>query len=221
MSYVGSLRSLRRTALLLACPLLTSACGSPNDGAGVPRSAADSQAAHVADVVAQGGIVDSILPMAEHLRRFRATVISHADTLAHASPSIDALTARWARAVSTSDTAALNAMVLDRSEFAWLYFADSPMAKPPYEAPPELLWGQIMTSSDQGAQRMQNRHGGKPLEVAGVECPAPAPEGANRVYQNCTATLRSGSKPLPATRYFGSIIERDGRFKFISLANRL
>ena len=184
-------------------------------------TAADSQAAHVRDVVAAGGTVDSILPIAEHLQRFRAS-LPKIDSLSHASSSIDARVARWARAVSTRDTASLNAMVLDRAEFAWLYYPGSRMSMPPYEAPPELLWGQILVSSDEGARRMLARHGGRPLRVTALACPDSVEiEGVNRVRQNCTVALRSSDTPLPPNRYFGSIIERDGRFKFLSMANRL
>lgn len=216
---------LRLVALLAPLAGVALACDAsspPADStANAPMTAADSQAAHIADVVAAGGTVDSILPIAEHLRRFRAG-LPKVDSLATASPSIDALVARWARAVSARDTASLNAMVLDRREFAWLYYPGSRMSMPPYEAPPELLWGQILASSDEGARRMLARHGGRPLRVVTLSCPDSIEvEGANRVRQNCAVALRSGDTSIATHRYFGSIIERDGRFKFLSLANRL
>lgn len=218
-----------RAALSLAVILLA-ACGprdaassaSSESSAAVPRTAADSQAAHVADVVAHGGVVDSILPIAEHLRRFRAALTTRPETLSFASPTIDALVGRWADAIAARDTAALNRLVINRAEFAWLYYADSRMAKPPYEAPPGLLWGQILASSDEGAQRMLNKYGGQRLVVKSVSCPGdPEVEGSNRIRQNCVATLAANGVSLPVTRYFGSIIERDGRFKLLGLANRL
>lgn len=216
---------LRLVAMLASFAGAAIACdtSSPRaDSAAVkPMTAADSQAAHIADVVAAGGTVDSILPIAEHLRRFRAG-LPKVDSFANASPSIDALVARWARAVAAQDTAALNAMVLDRKEFAWLYYPGSRMSMPPYEAPPELLWGQILASSDEGARRMLSRHGGKPLRVIALSCPdSVESEGENRLRQNCAVALRAGDATLQPNRYFGSIIERGGRFKFLSMANRL
>lgn len=214
------LRTLRIGLLAMIPVTLTSAGCASDAPPPALRTAADSQAAHVADVVAAGGVVDSILPIAEHLHRFRASIPAP-DTLRHASASVDALVARWAEAISTRDTAALNRMILDRAEFAWLYYPDSRMSKPPYEAPPELLWGQILASSDQGARRLLERHAGRPLVVHSVRCPAGAEEGANRIREGCTVRLRAGDTLLPEAAYFGSIIERDGRFKFIGLANRL
>ena len=90
-----------------------------------------------AEVVAAGGVVDSILPIAEQLRRFRGT-LPPTDTLRYASPSPEALVSRWAAAIAKNDTTDLNAMIMDRNEFAWLYYLDSPMSKPPKAAPPSV-----------------------------------------------------------------------------------
>lgn len=205
----------RVVPILWFCSILA-ACSEP-----VPRTAADSQAAHVREVVAAGGVVDSILPVAEHLKRFRETVNRQPDTLSGASPSLDALVGRWASAVANADSAAFDALVIDAAEFAWLYHPDSKMSKPPYEAPPGLLWGQILASSNDGARAVLKVFGGRPLRVLAVNCPEPTVEGANRLYERCTVRVRSGDAPAQDGRYFGTILEREGRFKFIGLANEL
>lgn len=213
--------ALALLATVLACSAETPSADTTS-ARSAPRTAADSQAAHVAHVVAAGGVVDSILPAAEHLRRFRASMPVAPDTLRHASGSIDALVTRWAKAVAARDTAELNRMTLDRAEFAWLYYPDAAVSKPPYEAPPELLWGQILAASDDGARRVLARFGGRELDAGRIRCPDSVEvEGANRIRQHCTMRLRAGGTTTPETRYFGSIIERDGRFKFIGLGNRL
>lgn len=181
----------------------------------------DAQAKHVAEVVAAGGVVDSILPIAEHLRRFRID-LSATDTLRHASASRDALVARWAVAIGGNDTTALNAMIMDRSEFAWLYYTDSPMSKPPYEAPPALLWGQLLAASNKGATQLVNRFGGSTVTVGQLRCPTPPDsQGANRLYDRCTVRLSARGRQAVAGTLFGTIIERDGRFKFVGLSTDL
>ena len=96
------------------------------------------------------------------------------------------------------------------------------LALPPYEMPPALLWEQVLANSDAGARKIIDRFGGRALEVRSVRCDAiPEKEGANTIRQDCIARLRSASDSLPAARYFGSIIERDGRYKFMGLANAL
>jgi len=182
---------------------------------------ADFQQQHIKDVVAAGGVVDSILPIAVQLDRFRVG-IDRLDTLRHSSANIDALVARWAKAVATSDTVELNHMLVDRAEFAWLYYPNSAMSKPPYEAPPQLLWGQILASSNEGTTSMLNKFGGKPLEARKVTCPdAPVNENGSLLHQRCAVQLIADGKLLPANSYFGTIVERDKRFKFLGYANKL
>ena len=184
--------------------------------------AVDAQSAHVAAVVAAGGIVDSIHPIDEHVRRFQGTVTERPDTLRHASDSFEALVQQWVVAVQQYDTAALNAMVLDRSEFAWLYYPTSQLSKPPYEAPPEFLWGQILTSSDDGARKALRKFGGRSFALTSVRCAAnPSVEGNNRLHSDCRGTLLTGTDTLRNVRMFGTILERSGRFKFIGHANSL
>jgi len=166
--------------------------------------------------------VDSARPTSERLHRFRATVGGRPDSLRHASPGIDALVERWARAVQARDTTALNAMVLDRAEFAWLFYPTNKLARPPYEMPPALMWENILANSDAGARRAVDRLTGRPLAVQHVTCAQPSvQEGANRIHEGCVVTLRSGAETIRDARVFGTIVERDGRFKFLGYANRL
>ena len=184
-------------------------------------SPADEQARHVAEVVAAGGVVDSILPIAEHVRRFRVG-LPITDTLQHASASRDALVSRWAAAIAVNDTVDLNAMIMNRAEFAWLYYADSPMSKPPYEAPPELLWGQLLASSNKGATQLVNRFGGSRVTASRLRCPTPPDtQGSNVLYNKCEVRLTAPGKPTVEGILFGTILERGGRFKFVGLSTDL
>lgn len=197
--------------------MLAAACSKEPSAA--EREAA-KQAEHVQEVVAAGGVVDSILPVAEALRRFRAPLPS-VDTLSGASASTDALVQRLTRSLSARDTADLSAMIMTKAEFAWLFYEDSPLSKPPYEAPPGLLYGQLMGASDKGARDLLNRFGGSAVRASDFNCPAPEIEGRNRLYKRCTVTLSAPGKPSLSGNLFGTILERDGRFKLLSYANRI
>jgi len=202
--------------------LLLAACGR-QEGTGLVRQAEherNAQRAHIDSVVASGGVVDSILPAAELLQRFQ-TGLTRTDTLRHASPSPEALVERLARALAAQDTADLNAMVLDRAEFAFLYYPGSSMSRPPYEAPPALLWGQVLAASDDGAGKLLSRLGGKSVTTRAFQCPAPNTEGRNTLRERCTVRFDTGGKRALEGNLFGTIITRDGRSKFISLANRI
>lgn len=179
-----------------------------------------AQQAHIREVVAAGGVVDSILPVAEHLRRFQATV-SPVDTLRSASNGIPQLVSRLAEALATRDTAALNAMTVDRSEFAYLYYPESAMSRPPYEAPPELLWGQILASSNAGAGRLLERFAGTAVAADSLVCDTHTRDGDNILHERCTVRFAAPGRRTMQGNLFGTIIERAGRFKFLSLANRI
>lgn len=204
------------SAAALCAAAITIACADT-----APRSAADSQAAHIDSVVAAGGTVDSILPIDEQLRRFRVG-IAPVESLTHAASSRDELVAQFISAVSSRDTLRLNQLVIDRAEFAYLYYPTSSMSKPPYEAPPQLLWGQIQQSSNDGLPRVLTRAGGQPLKLARIACAdSIVTEERNRLHQQCAVTVAIGSASPVASRWFGTIVERDGRFKFLGYANPL
>ena len=222
LPFMPSLRLPAMRPVATAAIAVLAACSTPDSrGARTDSSSASEQATHVADVAAKGGVVDSILPIAEHLRRFRVGLDS-TDTLAHASPSREELVARWAKAVAANDTADLNAMLLSRSEFAWLYYPESPMSKPPYEAPPELLWGQLLASSNKGASQLVRRFGGSTAKATALRCPAPPePLGANLLHTKCEVRLTAPGRETLQGILFGTIIERGGRFKFVGLSTNL
>lgn len=220
---VKTMCSARTLSLLLMPGLLVcmAACFDPDSSFVAQTHGEPGQDEHVRTVIKSGGVVDSVLPRVEHLRRFHAGLPS-VDTLRDASESIESLVARFARAVSTNDTIELNAMVLDRAEFAWLYYPDSPMSRPPYAVPPELLWGQIQASSNKGIKRLLDRLGGRVIRVSDLLCPAePAIEGENLIHMHCEAGFSARGLYTLKGQLFGSIIERDGRFKFMGFANRI
>ncbi|GAB1344818.1 hypothetical protein MASR1M101_39450 [Gemmatimonas sp.] len=186
-----------------------------------PRTAADSQAAHVAAVAAAGGTVDSILPIAEQLRRFRESLPAP-DSLRHGAMSRDGLIRQFLEAVAAKDSATLNQLVLDRAEFAYLYYPTAAISKPPYEAPPQLLWGQILTASNEGISRLLTRVNGQRLALDSVTCGQPVTvEDRNTLYEKCEIRVRIGTAAPSTERWFGTIVERDGRFKFIGYTNAL
>ncbi len=204
---------------VLPIVLFVASVGACNDR--TPHTAADSQAAHVAEVVAAGGTVDSILPIVEQLRRFRDG-LPHVDTLRHAAAARDVLIQTFLKAVTTNDTSALNRLVIDRSEFAYLYYPTAAISKPPYEAPPQLLWGQILAASNEGIARLLTRVGGKRIELQAVACGTPATtEERNTLHEKCELTVRIAGAEPTRERWFGTILERDGRFKFIGYSNAL
>ena len=209
--------------------LLVVACA---DG-GRPAPAADSMTALRADSVARarqdsvnraspGYIVDSILPVEEEIRRFRAAVGGGAVTqLVDASTSRDELVARLADAIAANDAVTLQRTVVTAREFIDLVYPESPNTKPPYRQAPGLVWTLITEPSNSGRRRLLANLGGKPLAVTSVSCrQPPETQGRNHLWNGCTVRYTSGGDAPRDGRLFGAIIERDGRFKFMSLSNQ-
>ena len=168
-----------------------------------------------------GYVIDSILPVEEQLRRFRASLGGETvSVLQHGSQSRDALINRFMRALVAGDSAALRAMVISPREFADLIYPESPNVKPPYQQDPALVWRTIQNPSESGFIRLVRRAGGVPVELKRYRCdPKPVSEGANRLWGNCVLTLMGERGDTSSHRFFGSILERGGQFKFMSYKN--
>jgi hypothetical protein len=133
--------------------------------------------------------------------------------------SRDSLVRLFERALAKRDTVALQHLQITREEFAFLYYPDSKMGRPPYELDPDVMWMQIQSQSDRGLRRLVAKYGGGKIRIRGLECLAPEPQNAVLLHQCGVRTSAVvGSAP---GQLFGSIIEREGRFKFVGYANRL
>jgi hypothetical protein len=160
--------------------------------------------------------------MAEELRRFRGDAPPSPDTLSHAYASRDALVRAFVAAVVSGDTATLARLHVTRSEFGDLYFPSSRFTHPPYELPPALLWFQITAESNKGITKLMRTFTNTDPIFVRVECSAtPVEEGKNLLWENCSTFLRNADGEIKAWRLFGSILERNGRMKFLSYANEL
>ena len=225
-----------RTHTTFVLALFAAACGR---GDARPRadslaSAGDSVTTARADSIARekqdsinraqpGYIIDSILPVEEELRRFRADIPGAPSRLVDAADSRDALVAAFLRAVEARDRAALTRLALTRAEFAYLVYPGSTFTAPPYRQAPGLVWMHIQRGSAAGVARLIERFGGRPLRLAGYRCdPQPERQGANSLWTNCALRLTPfDSASARSMRLFGTVIQRAGRFKFVGYANDL
>jgi hypothetical protein len=169
--------------------------------------------------VQAAGVVDSIVPQGEALARFRKG-LPEVDRLTGGAPSRDALVQRFVTALARGDTATLGDLLLTRAEFAWLYYPTNPQGLPPYSLPPGLMWDMHALQSAKGLRRALADFGGRPLGYAGYACdPDVSRQGQNVVAGPCT--IRVGVGGTDTLRLFGLIVERGGRHKFVSYANKL
>ena len=209
---------LRILAAALALAALPGGCRPAADAS--PEAAVpDASPAAVSDTVRT--VVDSIRPIEEELRRFRAAIPGEPPSaLSGGAPSRDALVERFVSAVEAADTAAFRSMLLTRAEFAWLYYPHTRFTAPPYELAPDLLWFQIQNGTSRGFGRLLDRMGGRTVHSDGYACPlAPRLEGPNRIWEDCAVRLRPTGGEARDLRLFGAIVERAGVYKFVSYSN--
>ena len=209
--------------------VITGACNPGGDqqqlAAATPDSArADSIARARQDAINRklpGYVVDSILPVNEELRRFRSAVGGTAVAeLRNASSTREALVKRFVEDLAALDSADLEAMLMGAREFADLVYPESPYTHPPDRQAPGLVWNQIQNPNRSGLTRLVRRLGGQPLKYEGYTCNStPDRQGHNLIWTGCVVRLAEANGEIRPRRLFGSILEREGRFKVVSYAN--
>lgn len=192
-----------------ALALVTAGCGERAAEAGSPDQVPTAPG-------------DSILAMDTMIARHQAS-LPHVTSLGDdAARSIEELVDRFVTAVRDSSTARLVAITLSEAEFAYLYFPTSIYARSPYAQPPAVNWLLMEQNSLKGRDRLLREYGGRSIAVEGYDCVVqPLVEGSNRIHERCTLRLNIAGGSVANVRLFGSILERDGKFKLMSLANRL
>lgn len=211
-------RALR--ALVLWCAV--AACGQGHAAAADPaRTEAVARARQDSINRAQPGyVVDSILPVEEQLRRFRAGLPDTLRMFEGGASSRDALVWAFARNLEAADTGALVRLTISRAEFAWLVYPDSPLSAPPYRQAPDVAWMRHGAASSAGLGRLIDRLGGSRLGLKSWGClEGPINEGANTVWRDCAVRFEKAGAGEQTLRLFSSIIGRNGRFKILSYAN--
>jgi hypothetical protein len=205
-------------SLIGACETSDARAAADDPGVAPALEARDPEASRTRPSVH----IDSIFPIDEEIRRFRATIDTQPVELGGgAAASVNELVAWFRAALERSDTAGLRSLVIDRAEFAYLYYPHTAYTREPYELAPGLVWFQMQQNGEKGILRALRLYGGTTGILGEHACePEPVAEGPNRLWQECTVAVRSGDD-IDSKRVFGSVLERDGRFKFVSYANDL
>jgi hypothetical protein len=170
---------------------------------------------------AAGGAVDSVISRDTAIARFQRT-LPRVTSLQGGAGSRDQLVRRFVAGLESSDTAGLRSLLLDQAEFGWLYYPTNPEGKPPYNLTPQLMWFTLEGNSGKGYRMLLQRRAGSPLHYLGYRCEGePSRQGENTVWGPCVVLRRTETSDTVAERLFGQIVERGGRHKFVSYANKL
>lgn len=218
---------MRRLLILLGVLTLATALAACADGASAAEGSADASAdpqhaRRTPDPTSFSGVVDSALPIDVLLHRFRAALVDTPTVLRHGAGSPESLTRQLLAALEAGDTTGVRSLLVSRAEFAWLYFPHAKWMQPPYEMGPGLVWLQISVASDKGYSRLVRRYGGSRLRFEALACPdAGVREGPNIVITGCRVRFAAADSATRDMQLFGSLLNRDGRYKFVSYSNDL
>jgi hypothetical protein len=112
-------------------------------------------------------------------------------------------------------------MSVSAAEFGWLYYPHSMYVHPPHALDADVAWLLMAENSRKGIVRSLREYGARPLGFTGYRCDAePTVAGPTRLWQGCVLDVRMDGARV-TMRFFGTILEHDGRFKFLSYANDL
>ena len=215
--------SCRRLAAVAALVAVT-ACERAVDAPPTPSATAAAIAAARRDSIVRaqpGYVVDSVLPVEEALRRFRAD-LDAPDHFRGGAASRRALLARFAAAVEHRDITALRHLHIDRAEYAYLVYPHSASTRPPYRQAPQIGWMLLSQQSDKGLRRLLDRLGGRTIAAVDARCDAtPRRDGGVTFWAACRVPVRMHTGQVVWMRLFGAIAERDGRYKFASYSSDL
>jgi hypothetical protein len=199
---------VRRNYRVALRPLLAAALGAAVS-CDRPAIARDS-ASDAGDPRSRPGyVVDSILPAAEALARFRVGLDSV--TSLDGPASRDELFRQFASALLHKDRRALQSLAITRAEYAYLVYPDSRVSRPPFRQPPEVAWLLLQAQSNGSLTKVIAR--AQRVDLAGYRCESPESDGPVRVWRGCvvSARLDGHSRDL---RLFDAIVEHGGRYKF-------
>jgi hypothetical protein len=207
---------------MLALTLAASACGrGEGTEEGARMEVETPPATERAETRRRPVHVDSVFPIEEEIRRFRATLDEQPTRLRGGASSRDSLVARFIRALERRDSVTLAEMHLSAAEFGYLYYPYTRYTREPYELKPALLWFQIQNASSRGITRALRDLGGRSLGYVDYRCEQePEVLGEGRSWSGCRVRCQVGGNTVEV-RLFGSIFEREGHYKFISYANDL
>ena len=210
---VGGLDKLRtklgKTLYIAAVAAVAAGCDMAAEAGGRPEKTVASPSLKI----------DSILPAGESLRRFRAG-LPVVTELTGAARTRDKLVLEFISALERADTAALAKLRVSRAEYAFLYFPSSVYSRKPYELPPDIAWLLSEQNSEKGSTRLLRRLSGRELRFDGYTCGPSAREQDNVFWRDCQVSYTDPAGSVRVTRrLFGAIIQREGRYKFLSYAN--
>lgn len=142
---------------------------------------------------------------------------SHPPALAHTFSSEHALADRVLGALAARDIAALQALPLSEREFREAVWPELPSSRPEMNVPVDYAWQTLAQNSLRHLHETMRAHGGRRYRLVDVRFDGDTTRyGAFTVRRRSRVIVRDEHGEERQLRLFGSVLERDGRFKLFS-----
>ena len=131
--------------------------------------------------------------------------------------SPEALSEAVLAALGDNDIATLRTLALDELEFRTAVWPDLPASRPERNVPFDYAWGDLHQKSNNSLRRLVARFGGRRYELVKVRFAGETtPYRSYKVHRETILDLRNEQGEAVRLALFGSILERDGKFKLFS-----
>jgi hypothetical protein len=135
----------------------------------------------------------------------------------HARDSAPALARAVLEAVESSDVDALRNLALGEQDFREHVWPELPAARAERKLPFSYVWGDLHQKSETMLRQMLAAHGGRHYELHDIQFLAgTTPYDSYVVHRESELLVRDGMGKERRLRLFGSVLEKDGRFKIFS-----
>lgn len=120
--------------------------------------------------------------------------------------------------IHDNDLEGLMELRLDEAEFYWLVWPELPSSQPERNLSWDYVWRDLNQKSINSARRILSRHEGRAYQLMRVEFEDETTDyGSFRVHRDARVVVQDADGEIRQLDLFGSVIERNGRFKAFSL----
>ncbi|RPI56918.1 MAG: hypothetical protein EHM55_03655 [Acidobacteria bacterium] len=160
------------------------------------------------------------LPLVILLAVILSTCSAFSPALPNSLDSPEALARAVLQAVERQDVDALSRLALNEQEFREQVWPDLPASRPERNLPFSYVWGDLRQKSETQLKQMLAEYGGKKFELVSIRFRGDATTYASyRVHRESELMVKDPEGRERQVRLFGSVLEKNRRYKVFSYVN--
>jgi hypothetical protein len=137
--------------------------------------------------------------------------------IAHAEESPAALARAVLTALEARDVNRLGELALNEAEFRAVVWPELPASRSERNLPFGYVWADLRTKSHNGLSQVVGSYGGRRYELVSVRFAGPTTQYQTfLVHRDAVLAVRDSNGEHQVLKLFGSVLERDRRFKIFS-----